>query len=80
MQTYIMYKYIFLQAGAIECMCMALKQFPKKKDSVLSLCAPVWFFHAAVLATAHTDGGGGACLATPSFLVYFKFIFVCVAY
>jgi|LauGreDrversion2_3_1035106.scaffolds.fasta_scaffold15828_2 hypothetical protein len=46
MQTYIMHTCIFLQAGAIECMCMALKQFPKKKDSVLSLCAPVYFFHA----------------------------------
>ena len=65
MQTYIMYTYIYVQAGAIECMCMALKQFPKKKDSVLSLCAPVCFFHAPVLATAHTDGGGGGMLSHP---------------
>ena len=28
------------KVGAIQCMCMALKQFPKKKDTVLSLCGP----------------------------------------
>ena len=31
--------------GAIQCMCMALKQFPKKKDTVLTLCSQVCYTH-----------------------------------
>jgi hypothetical protein len=45
-----------LQAGAIECMCMALKQFPKKKESVLSLCGPVWYStRSAPCMSVHAD-------------------------
>jgi hypothetical protein len=48
-----------LQAGAIECMCMALKQFPKKKESVLSLCGPVWYStRSAPCMSVHANARG----------------------